>query len=581
MESQVYDVAIVGGGIGGSALAAILARHGVSVLLLEGGAHPRFAIGESTIPETTLLLRILASRYQVPELAYLSTYGGTLRNISSGCGVKRNFSFFQHSENEPADPARSTQLPTFAPPLGPDCHLFRQDVDAWLYYLALRYGATGIMNAQVTEIDIGGTQVDLRTRDGRLHRARFVVDAGGIRALLPQVLGLRETPCPYRTRTRSIFTHMVGVLPWEMVADRAAHGLPSPPSQGTLHHVFDGGWAWIIPFDNHPRSTNPLCSVGINLALDKFPGTGAPPQEEFWSIVARFPSLARQLRDARPARGFMGSQANQFSSKQLAGDRWFLLPHASNFIDPLFSSGLSVTFWAVNQLAARLLDSVRTDQFSAERFEPVTDWVTKCFDYYDGLVSRSYTSFADFDLWNAWSRMWVLGSLYGNNGLIGVLSRARGGLDDPAWAALEAEPYRGVQALDNTHYTTLIAAASAEIDRYAAGEQPARDACARIYQHLSASELCPAPLGLLDPAQRCPAGTFTLLPLARLMRWGARAPDHVRGRYFADGTALVSGLLIDDFKRETRSGVTAVPRLVRDTFTGWNKDWSHLQWTPR
>jgi FADH2 O2-dependent halogenase len=69
--------------------------------------------------------------------------------------------------------------------------------------------------------------------------------------------------------------------------------------------------------------------------------------------------------------------------------------------------------------------------------------------------------------------------------------------------------------------------------------------------------------------------------MAKLMRWGARAPDHVRGRYFADGTALVGGLLINDFKQETHNGVTAVPRLLRDTFKGWNKDWSHLQWTPR
>ncbi len=562
-QAHRYDVAIVGGGIGGSTLGAILARHGVDVLLLEGGSHPRFAIGESTIPETTLLLRVLAMRYGVPELAFLSTYGTTLKHVSSGCGVKRNFSFFHHSPHEPVDPRNSTQLLTFAPPLGPDCHYFRQDIDSWLYHLALRYGADGVTGARVVAVEIGHDGADLGTADGRRYRARFVVDAGGIRALLPQALGLRESPCPYQTRSRSIFTHMVGVTPWEAIAaDRAAHRLPSPPSQGTLHHIFDGGWAWIIPFDNHPRSTNPLCSVGINLDPEKFPSSDTPPAEEFWEIVSLFPSLARQLRHARPARDFIASQQNQFSSKQLAGDRWLLLPHASNFIDPLFSSGLSVTFWSINQLAYQLLDCVRTKDFNAKRFELTADWITKCFNYYDVLVSRSYTSFTDFELWNSWNRLWVLASLYGNSGLIGVLSRARGGLDDPAWAALGAEPYRGVQSIDNPDLAALFK-----------GQQSAPDAAAQIYEHIGASGLAPAPLPLLDPAAHSPGGTFTLVPLSRLRLWGLRAPQSVRGRYFSSGVSLVAKLLTGTIIYEVSQGVTGIRQLLRDTFRSWNHDW--------
>src|SRR5688572_6758648 len=67
-DGRVYDVAILGTGIGGTLLGAILAANGQKVLLLEQGTHPRFAIGESTIPETTVLLRLMAKRYGVPEL---------------------------------------------------------------------------------------------------------------------------------------------------------------------------------------------------------------------------------------------------------------------------------------------------------------------------------------------------------------------------------------------------------------------------------------------------------------------------------------------------------------------------------
>ena len=571
---RTYDVVIVGGGIGGSTLAVILARHGVDVLMLEGGSHPRFTIGESTIPEATLLLRVLAGRYDVPELAALSTYGSTLRYVTAGCGVKRNFSFFHHAPGEPVNPRQSTQLPTFAPPLGPDCHYFRQDIDSWLYYLALRYGADGVTGAQVNEVEFGPGGADLGTADGRRYRARFVVDAGGIRAFLPQALDLRDSTCAYRTSSRSIFTHMVGVTPWELAgAGPASHGLPSPPSQGTLHHIFDGGWMWVIPFDNHPRSTNLLTSVGVTLDTARSPWSGAPPEEEFWSVVSRFPSVAQQLRQAKPARAFVGSQRNQFSSARLAGDRWILLPHASNFIDPLFSSGLSITFWAVNQFAAQLIDSVRTGHFSAERYEPTADWVRRCFDYYDALVSRSYTSFRDFELWNSWSRIWVLASLYGNSGLLGVLSRARGGIDDPAYAALESEPYRGLQAIDNPEFAALFKAAVNEVDRYGAGQQSAPDAAAQIYDHIRASGLAPAPISVLDPAARCPAGIFTLLPLARLRMWGLRAPQHVRGRYFNSGVGLTTRLLAGTVADEAGQGLAGVRHLMRDTFRGWNRDW--------
>lgn len=69
-ERESFDVAVIGGGIGGT----ILARNGVRVVCLEGGSHPRFAIGEATVPDSTLGMRVLATRYGVPELLNLSNY---------------------------------------------------------------------------------------------------------------------------------------------------------------------------------------------------------------------------------------------------------------------------------------------------------------------------------------------------------------------------------------------------------------------------------------------------------------------------------------------------------------------------
>ena len=94
-----YDVAILGTGIGGTILGAILARHGQKVLLIEQGVHPRFTIGESTIPETTILFRILAARYGVPEIGNLATYQ-RLNRYGSGQGAFTN----TDSKARPFDP---------------------------------------------------------------------------------------------------------------------------------------------------------------------------------------------------------------------------------------------------------------------------------------------------------------------------------------------------------------------------------------------------------------------------------------------------------------------------------------------
>src|ERR1700684_456709 len=71
-ESARFDGAILGAGLGGTMLAAILARQGRSVLLLEKGSHPRFAVGEALLPQSTLWMWILAQRFDVPEIQHLT-----------------------------------------------------------------------------------------------------------------------------------------------------------------------------------------------------------------------------------------------------------------------------------------------------------------------------------------------------------------------------------------------------------------------------------------------------------------------------------------------------------------------------
>ncbi len=570
-----FDIAILGTGIGGTLLGSILAANGLDVLLLEQGVHPRFTIGESTIPETTLLLRLMAKRYGVPEIAHLCSFHQVRAHISQACGVKRNFSFHYHSPGKPNDPRQTTQFHTLAPPFGPDIHFFRQDTDAYFLMVAARYGATVRQQTPIQEIRFADDRVELTAAGGERFHARYVVDAGGMQAPIAKLLGLRQEPCPLHTRSRTIFTHMVGVPPYDSCAvPRREHGLTSPLAQGTLHHLFDGGWIWVIPFDNHPTATNSLCSVGLTLDLEQYPEPTGPPEEEFHQMISRFPTIARHLGQARPIRPWTASGRLQYLAPQLVGDRFGLLPHASTFIDPLFSSGLAITMSAINGFAARLIAAKSDGDFSGERFRYVETWTGKLFDYYDHLVSGAYVAFRDFRLWNAWHRLWMLGSLYGGAGLFEILSRYDRSHDPAVFDLFETPPYRGIQAIDFEPFQQLFAESHREIEAVRTHQRSPDEAAKNIFTRLTESGLCPQPWQLTDPEHRA-IGELTFLPMARLVAWGRRhSPASVRQHYFQKGRSR--GFLQDLRQlgaQELRRASDATIHVLRDAMRSWNQDW--------
>ncbi|MEC3956866.1 tryptophan 7-halogenase [Nocardia sp. CDC153] len=578
--SRSFDVMIIGGGIGGTTLAAILARHGVRVGLIEAGGHPRFAIGESTIPETIVGLRVLARRYDVPEIGYLAGHHTLRRKVSASSGVKRNFGFAYHREGEPFRAEECTQHPTWSPPIGPDSHFFRQDIDAYLFQVAVSYGATGLQYTPVTGVDFDSDGATVRTASSGEYRAKYVVDAGGMRSLLGEQFDLRIQPAPYQTRSRTIFNHFVGVEPFDdVIPSRKEHLMPSPFSQGTLHHLFKGGWAWVIPFDNHIGTTSQLCSVGINLDLDQYPRRdGESPEDEFWAHVNRFPTFRAQMRKARAVRPYTSSNQSQFASKQIVGDRWCLLPHASDFIDPLFSSGLAVTMMILNALGHRLIDAVREDDFATERFEYVQTWTKKSFAYYDNLVSYSYTSWDNFDLWNAWHRVWCVATMYGANSQMQTVFDYEKTKDKRAFDRLEQAPYRGLQAVDNPQFATLFETACAAMQSYRDKDIDAAEAGHRIHVALRDSGLVPSPRWTgwraLDPDNRLPTGAFTLLGMTRVLLWGKFAsPAHVRGTYFTNGFTGVSKEAAKLYLSEVARGAGLGTQVARDMLTYRNRDW--------
>ncbi len=403
-----FDVAIIGSGIAGSALGSILARQGVSTVIFEAKTHPRFAIGESMILETSETLRAMAELYDVPELAYFSSEN-YFSKIGTSHGVKRHFSYLHHTPKQRHDPTRTLQAVIPRQPHGHELHLYRQDSDYFLTAIAVAYGAEVLQETPVTDVSIDAAGVTIETL-GAVYTANYVVDAGGFRSILADKHDLRDFDL--QTHSRTIFTHMINVPDYhDAGATQREYGLPYSVAEGTLHHVFDGGWLWIIPFNNHDEATNPLCSVGLMLDPRVHPvQTELTPKEEFYRFIARFPDVARQLAPARAVRPWTRTGRIQYSSREVVGERFALLGHAAGFIDPLFSKGLYASLSCVNLLAGLLLDAQGTGDYSAAAFKPLEETTLAFIHSNDRLIANAYKSFGDYRLWSAYSVLWLLGA---------------------------------------------------------------------------------------------------------------------------------------------------------------------------
>ena len=345
------DVAIVGSGFAGSLTALALLRTGRTVALIERGRHPRFAIGESSTPLANLLIEELADRYGLPGIRPFSKWGTWQRaRPDVACGLKRGFTFFFHQPGAafPEDRGHERQLMVGASPHDEiaDTHWYRPHFDQALADEAQNEGAVYLDMTRVTGLRQEGNATTLEAdRDGRSLRvaARFVIDASGPRGFLHRELKLGEASTRWLPATQGLYTHFENVERWDAI--RPASGVPYPIDDAALHHVFPGGWIWILRFNNG------VTSAGAALTDPRAADLRAPEGAPAWNrLLAAFPSIADQFRSARAVMPFVHSPRLAFRSARVAGPDWALLPSAAGVIDPLLSTGFPLTLLGILRL---------------------------------------------------------------------------------------------------------------------------------------------------------------------------------------------------------------------------------------
>ncbi|HYK36236.1 MAG TPA: FAD-dependent oxidoreductase [Alloacidobacterium sp.] len=365
--SPKYDIAIVGSGFAGSLMAMIVRRLGHSVILLERSRHPRFMIGESSTPLSNLLLEDLATRYDLPAVRLLAKWGSWQRNHPEiACGLKRGFTFYHHKlgQQDAPDPGRKNQLLVAASPHDriSDTHWFRADFDAYLVQQAQCLGVEYIDEVKldhVTESADGVILVGTQDRQPVSIRAGFVIDATGPRGFLHRALHLAEEEFPNYPATQALYSHFSGVRRLDEI-EPPQEFPPYPVDDAAVHHVFDGGWIWVLRFNNG------ITSAGVaatdTLAAELHFSDGADAWERLLGLL---PTLGEQFAGVRTKRPFTHVPRLSFLSGVICGDRWALLPSAAGFIDPLLSTGFPLTLLGVSRLANILENDWHSPNFDA------------------------------------------------------------------------------------------------------------------------------------------------------------------------------------------------------------------------
>jgi FADH2 O2-dependent halogenase len=437
--SEIYDIAVVGSGFAGSLLAMIARKLGRSVILIEKGTHPRNVIGESSTPLSNLLLEELTIRYGLTELRPLAKWGSWQRSYPEiACGLKRGFTFHHHvlGASSSGDNERQDQLLVAASPRDEiaDTHWYRADFDHLLVREAQRLGVEYVDRVALRRFCDGGEQVRLEgERDGHAvqFHARFVVDATGPRGFLHHALGLRELALPDYPRTQGLYSHFTGASRLEGTSwNRIGEPPPYPIDDAAVHHVFDGGWVWVLQFNNGVTSAGVAATDELASRLRFSDGA------EAWKrVVDMIPALNEQFAEARATRPFVHMQRMAFRSSEVAGERWALLPSAAGFVDPLLSTGIPLTLLGVSRIAEIIERDWCTQRFN-ERLQAYAQQTDRELTATARLIGALYANMNNFPVFVALTLLYFAAASFSETARrLGKPHRAESFLlcDDPAF----------------------------------------------------------------------------------------------------------------------------------------------------
>ncbi len=318
---QKTDILIIGAGPSGSSAAALLKQKGYDVTIIEKQHFPRFSIGESLLPQCMVFLEeaglLDTVRDHVEECGFQFKNGAAFLK-----GKKRSFYDFTKKFSE--GPGTTWQVR-------------RASFDHILAQQAEKMGTDIRFGHEVLAVNVEPEQpiLTVKTEQGETYQiqAKFLLDASGFGRILPKHLDL-ESPSDFPVR-RAVFTHIEDGILDDPEFDREKILI-------TVHEKDPRAWYWLIPF------ADGRASFGVVAEEDFFEKYGFDGSSDYdvaalqRRILADDEALSHVLRNAKfdtPVRTLVGYSADV---KHLAQRNYALLGNAGEFLDPVFSSGVTI-----------------------------------------------------------------------------------------------------------------------------------------------------------------------------------------------------------------------------------------------
>ncbi|HET7876101.1 MAG TPA: NAD(P)/FAD-dependent oxidoreductase [Methylomirabilota bacterium] len=362
-----FDVAVIGGGPGGSSTATALARRGHRVLLLERDRFPRFHIGESQLPWSNEVFHALGVQEAIAQAGFVQKWGASFRAFD---GVTEQYADFAAAVETPTP--QTIQVP-------------RAKFDEILLRHSAGCGVTVLEEHRALEatFEADGAALRFAGPDGaeRTVRVSAVVDASGRAGFLAKTLGRHEVD----PLLRNIAVH----AQYENV----------PRSEGRRAgdiRMFtrpDMGWIWFIPLSEATMSVGAVIPQAVHRRESK-----PTPEDSLEHYLAETPAAALLLQRSRRVSPARFDADYSYLGTRMAGDRWVAVGDAAAFLDPIFSTGVLLAMQAGLEAAEAIHAGLRAGDLGARRFTEYEKGVRRRYHHF----RRFAVGFYDPDFRELW-----------------------------------------------------------------------------------------------------------------------------------------------------------------------------------
>ncbi|MCZ6156500.1 NAD(P)/FAD-dependent oxidoreductase [Campylobacter ureolyticus] len=312
-----FDILVIGAGPSGAISSSLLSKYGFKVLCVDKEKFPRFVIGESLLPHCMTFLKE-ANLLEIVEKAGFQYKNGA----AFSCGD--NYTYVDFCDK-------------FTPGFGTTFQVKRADFDKLLIEEVQNQGVKVEFDTEVQDIKFHQNFSLVKTQNGEI-KTKFIVDASGYGRVLPRLLNLEEKST--LSSKKAYFTHIKDNIS-EPLYDRNKILITTHPKNKEI-------WYWLIPFSDG------TCSIGV-VAEDRYLNIGLNDKETLKKHVYDAPMLKRLLKDAQWLKDARTIEGYSKNVSKLYGDKFILLGNAGEFLDPVFSSGITIAFKSAS-LAAKCIN---------------------------------------------------------------------------------------------------------------------------------------------------------------------------------------------------------------------------------